>query len=294
MKNLRLFLKLSVIGLFSSLAVAHAATKEIVIGFTPGGNVENLRTQALHLAENLQNEIKVPVNVYIAKNYDGLIAALKDKKIDFAFLTALTFVEAEKDLQVKILLKKVWEGPFYYSVLLVPKKSTVKKLSDLKGKRIAFVDQKSTSGYLYPEVMLKKNGIEESLFKQVKFSGSHAQSVDMLEKGEVDAIAVFGDDKSGKQNAYAKYAKKKDGARILWVSEPIPNDPFVVRSDFYEQNPKLAHNVMFTLIDLSERKDGINKMEEIMSPKGFLPATSRQYDSVREIAEALKPKSEKK
>lgn len=290
MKKLRLLF----IAFLFPMAVAQAAGKEIVIGFTPGGNVENLKTQALHLAENLQAEIKVPVNVYIAKNYEGLIAALKEKKIDFAFLTALTFVEAEKDLEVKILLKKVWEGPFYYSVLLVPKKSTVKKMSDLKGKKIAFVDHKSTSGYLYPEVMLKKNGIDESAFKEIKFSGSHAQSVEMLEKGEVDAIAVFGDDRTGKQNAFAKYAKKKDGARVLWVSEPIPNDPFVVRADFYEQNPKLAHNVMFTLIDLSERKDGIQKMEEIMSAKGFLPATSRQYDSVREIAEALKPKSEKK
>lgn len=282
----KILFRLTSILLFFVCVVAQAAPKEIVIGFTPGGNVDALRQQAVRLAQDLQNEIKVPVSVYIAKSYEGLTSALKEKKIDFAFLTALTFVEAEKDLQVKILLKKVWEGPFYYSVLLVPKKSSIRKLTDLKGKRVAFVDQKSTSGYLYPEVMLKKNGIEESALKEIKFSGSHAKSVEMLEKGEVDAIAVFGDDKTGKQNAFAKYAKNKNDARILWVSEPIPNDPFVVRSDFYEQNPKIAHNVMFTLIEISERN--AQKMEEIMSSKGFMLATSKQYDPVREINQALK------
>lgn len=287
------FLKLATVGLLFSV-FAQAAPKEIVIGFTPGGNAQTLRQQALHLAQDLQNEIKVPVSVYIAKSYEGLTSALKEKKIDFAFLTALTYVEAEKELQVKILLKKVWDGPFYYSVLLVPKKSAIRKLSDIKGQRIAFVDEKSTSGFLYPEVMLRKNGIEEKAFKQVRFSGSHASSVELLDNGEVDVIAVFGDDKAGLQNAYAKYGKKKNHVRVLWVSDPIPNDPFVVRADFYEQNPKLAHDVMFTLIDISERKENAKRLEEIMSAKGFLPATSRQYDPVREIARSLKPKGDQK
>ena len=58
----------------------------------------------------------------------------------------------------------------------------------------------------------------------------------LRKKGEVDAVAVFSDDKAGKKSALVKYAKNPQFSKqtaILWVSEPIPNEPFTVRQDFY-------------------------------------------------------------
>jgi len=276
--------------LFGILAGAQEAVpNQITIGFIPSGDKEVLKRGAFSLAKELQAEIGIPVSVYLPKTYSTLLKAIKDKKVDFAFLTSASYVAAEKDTKIQVLLKRVWSEPFYYSVILAKKESNLKKLEDLKGKRIAFVDLKSTSGFLYPQVMFKKLGWNDKSFKEVKFTGSHDDSVQMLEKGLTDAIAVFSDDKDAKASAWAKYAKDSDikKIKILWQSEPIPNDPFCVRQEFYEQYPKIVHTLMFRLIDSLEVLKDNKDVANAIGAKGFLPATSRQYDPVREMVKEL-------
>jgi phosphonate transport system substrate-binding protein len=267
--------------------------KDITIGFIPSVDKDSLKKAAFILAKKLQDELNVPINIYIPKSYTSLITAMKEKKVDFAFLTAGAFVSSEKDLKLQVLLKRIWAGPFYYSVIISRQDSGIKTLNDLKGKRIAFVDPKSGSGYLYPQLLFKKKGWTDKTFGEVKFSGSHPASVKMLENKETDAIAVFSDDKDGLKSAWTKFAQPGDSSKIktkvLWESEPIPNDPFCVRQEFYEQYPKIVHNLMFALIDaldsLKENKD----ITSVLGAKGFMPATSRQYDPVRELVKELGP-----
>jgi phosphonate transport system substrate-binding protein len=267
---------------------AEKTPEAITIGFLPGGDEGNIKKGSVEIAQALQEELHIPVKVYLSKNYSGLVEAMKAKKVDFAFFTAMSYVAAEKEAGAKVLLKKVWSGPFYYSAILTRADSKIKKLEMLQGKKIAFVDEKSTSGYLYPQVLFKKKNIT---FKDVQFSGSHSQSVALLDEGNVDAIAVFADDKQGLQNAYVKYSKKAQVKKIrpdklvsvVWVSDPIPNDPFCVRQDFYDQYPKITHNLMFALIDVVDKLKGTPGVPETLGAQGFVPATQRQYDPVREM-----------
>jgi phosphonate transport system substrate-binding protein len=285
--------------LLSHFAFAAESTHEgtptqITIGVLPGGNPENLREQSLELAKDLQTRLNVPVNIYISKNYEGLAEAMKSKKIDFAFFTAMTFVTAENQVGIKVLLKKVWEAPYYYSMLIARKDTGISKIENLKGKKIAFVDQKSASGYLYPQVILQKKGLKNSDFKEVAFSGNHQASIDFLENKRVDAAAVFSDDEKGSSSAWTKFGKTKSKYNILWTSNPIPNDPFCVRQDFYDQYPKLTHTLMFSLIDVLQENGGKKKFAEILGTGDLLPATSKQYDPVREMVKTLKLESEAK
>jgi phosphonate transport system substrate-binding protein len=270
---------------------AGAQPKEITIGFIPSVERESLKPAALVLVKKLQDELGVPVNGYIPKSYSSLAKAMKEKKVDFAFMTAGAYVSAEKDLKLQVLLKRIWSEPFYYSIIIVRKDSGIKKLDELKGKRFAFVDPKSGSGYLYPQLMFRKKGWTDKTFKEVKFSGSHSASVKMLENKEIDAIAVFADDKEGLNSAWTKFGKEENASsvKILWESEPIPNDPFCVRQEFYDQYPKIVHNLMFALIDAVESMKENKKMTDVLGAKGFMPATSRQYDPVRELVKELGP-----
>ncbi|MEZ0392472.1 MAG: phosphate/phosphite/phosphonate ABC transporter substrate-binding protein [Pseudobdellovibrionaceae bacterium] len=273
---------------FTVITQAQLAPREITIGILPGGDPEVAKRGYLEIAKALQTELQIPVNVYLSKNYSGLIEAMKTKKVDFAFFTAMTYVFAEKEAGAKVLLKKVWNEPFYYSIILSKKKSGIKTVEGLKNKRFGFVDEKSTSGYLYPKVLMKKKKVEP---KETKFSGSHSQSIVWLDQGEVDAVAVFSDDKEGKGSAYVKYSKSPQPVqqvRVLWVSDPIPNDPFCVRQDFYDQYPKLTHNLMFALIDVVDKlKSSSKDVKETVGAQGFIPATQRQYDPVREMVKEL-------
>lgn len=261
--------------------------ESITVGVIPGGNPENVKKQGIELASELQNTLGIKTNIYISKDYSTLIEAMKEKKVDFAFLTALSFVYAEKTAQAKVLLKKIYTDPFYYSALVTLNQNKIKRLIDLKGKTIAFVDSKSTSGYLYPKAHLKKMNFADGDFKKIIYSGSHSQSVQLLEEGKVDIIAVFSDDVKGKSGAWNKFAHKKNNFKVLWVSDPIPADPFTVRQDFYDKYPNVAHSVMVSIVDIFEKSKASKKFNEVLGEKELMPATSKQYDPVREVIKNL-------
>lgn len=255
----------------------------LTIGVLPGGDPKVTEKQSFKLAEKVQARIGRPVQIYISKNYGGLIEAIKNKKVDFAVFSAMTYVVAEKEVPIKVLLKKTWNNsPYYYSALVTRPDSKIKKVADLKGKKIAFVDEKSTSGYMYPQTSLRRQKIKDSDFKTISFSGSHAASIELLEKSEVDAIAVFADDEKGKNGAWTHFAHdKKFKPRVIWISDPIPNDPIVVRQDFYDENTKLTHEVMYTLIDIQNQSQ--SELGDILGTSDLMPATARQYEPVREV-----------
>ncbi len=261
--------------------------KTITIGMLPGGNPQSIEKESFLLAEKLQSKLGQPVQVFISKNYTGMIEALKSKKVDLAILSSMTYVMAEKETSVKVLLKKTWNnGAFYYSSIITKADSKLKHIKDLKNKKIAFVDEKSTSGYLYPEVQLRKNSLDDKHFKSVQFSGNHAASIDWLESGKVDAVAVFADDEKAKKGAWTRFAKAKNfKVNVLWVSEPIPNDPIVVRQDFYDDNPKLTHEIMYDLIEIQSESSSL--LSEVLGSSELMPATSRQYDPVREMVKTF-------
>ena len=268
-------------------ALAEPHPKEITIGLNPGGDPEVLKKQSVDFAQLLQKELNIPVNIYIAKNYAGLADAMKNKKVDFAFLSSMTFVVSEKAAGAKVLLKKVYLGPFYYSAIVVRKDSKFKKVEDLKGYKLTFVDKNSASGYLHPEAMIRKKSMSDKNFKEIQYSGNHSKSVAMLENKETDAIATFSDDASGSSGAWTKFAKKGSAFRVLWLSEPIPNDPFCVRQDFYNEYPKLTHTLMFGLIDMLSHYKESGRFSEVLGAQDLMPATSRQYDPVREMVNSL-------
>lgn len=285
----------SMFGFITAMAQSNSteSPKQINIGFIPSTSTEKLKTEALELATLLQDKLGISVNVFISKNYTGLVEAMKNKKVDFAFLSPFTFVMAEKNAQARVLMKKVYEAPFYYSIIAAKKNSSIKKLENLQNKNFAFVDEKSTSGFLYPIYQFKKMGIDyKKFFKKIDFTGNHKSSVEELDQQKVDAIAVFSDDEKGTKSALTLFGKSIDHYKVLWVSEPIPNDPFCVRGDFYDQYPKITHELMMTMIDLSERKELRPKIGELLGRQGMALATQKQFDVVRDLVKNLDIKVE--
>lgn len=272
--------------------VGEEKPKEITLGIIPGGRPDVAKAQAASLTQRLESSLGVPVRLYFPSSYSGLVDALKNQKAQFGFFTAMSYVQAEKQVPVKVLLKKTWSGPFYYSVILT-KSSKIKSLKDLKGKKVAFVDVNSTSGYLYPMVSLKKAGLKLENFEKVIWSGNHEKSVQLLSSGEVDAIAVFSDDEKAKAGAWTHFTKKPMKVKSLWISDPIPNDPICVSTAFYEQYPKFTHELMYAMIEMQDVDKGREKKEwsEILGSGELMPATSRHFDSVREMVKLLDVKS---
>lgn len=273
-----------------ALADADGPWKEPVIrlGFLPGEGAADLKLKGDDLAKMIGKKTGIEVRPYIGTSYSDLIEKIAQKKVDIAFLSALSYVEAESQVGLRVLLKKVWDKGFYYSVILADSRSSIKTLKDLKGKRMAFVDKKSASGYLYPLTALAKAGLRvPEDFKSIVYSGSHDQSVHALKVKATDAIAVFSNDPKGKDSAWTQHQGAMKDVRAVWGSAAIPNDPLCVRNDFYEMNPKLTHDFMFGLIELNEDPQLGAEFRRLLGIKSLMTATSGQYEPVREMHRAM-------
>lgn len=261
----------------------------IRLGFIPGDGKVEVQKSSDELAKLIESKTGIRVVPYVGSSYGDLIDKVEKREVDLAFLSALSFVEAESRVDLKVLLKKVWDKGFYYSVLLARADSGIRKLSDLKGKRIGLVDRKSGSGAMYPIMAMNRAKLKvPSDFKSVIYTGSHNQSVHALKTGAVDAIAIFSNDAKGKDSAWTQHGGLLKDVRVLWASAAIPNDPLCVRSDFYESQPKLTHDFMFGLIELNEDAKLGERFRQLLGVKSLMTATSQQYEPVREMQRELK------
>jgi phosphonate transport system substrate-binding protein len=250
------------------------------LGIQPNEKDADLAT----FAKELEGASGLKVEYVVSHDYNDLVTQFKNGKVDFAFFSPVNFIAAEKDAGAKVLLKKVYgASEFYFSALVVKADSHVKSVTDLKGQTLAFVDPKSTSGYLYPLVMLKKSNLTLKDLSY-EFAGTHDKAIEALLSGKAAAAAVWGDEPSKGTGAWTPFEKDGVKFRVLAWSEPIPNDAFAVRSKFYQENPNVVFKVMEGLISMSDADVGA--LKKVFDTDRMTTATSRHYDSVRSILEA--------
>jgi len=261
-----------------------ADVEVIHVGMQPNEKNKDLELFKTELA----NRMGRTVEIFVAADYTSLFEALKKGRVQFAFVSPLQAVQVEREADAKILLKKVYgASEFYFAAIVTLKGSGVKSIKDLQKRKFGFVDPKSTSGYLYPRLMLKRAGIDLKGLSS-EFFGTHEKTFQALVDKKVDAIAVWAEDPALHKGAWTE-PTLKDAAlakrvQVLAYSDPIPNDAFVVRNAYYAQSPATVLKVMDSLISMSD--DAL--MKRIFDVDRMATATSRHYDTVRSLEELLK------
>ncbi|NCN26187.1 phosphate/phosphite/phosphonate ABC transporter substrate-binding protein [bacterium] len=253
------------------------------IGVQPNEANRNLN----HFEKELEKRLGQSVTVKVSKDYAETVSMLESGQVEMAVLSPLNFVIAEKDLKLKVLFKKVYgESEFYYAAIVTKKGSRIKKLSDLKGKKIAFVDKSSASGFLYPRVMLKEASLELSDIESI-FKGTHVDAVKAVNEGEVDAAAVWANPPAQGGGAWTaeEFKEQTLDLTVLAYSDPIPNDAIVIKEDFYKSNPAFVLRLMDSLILMSEREQ--SSIKQVFGVDKLATATSSHYEGVRKLQKVL-------
>lgn len=195
----------------------------------------------------LEETFGVPVRLFPAADYAGVIQAFGAKQIELASMGSSGYAGAWMDTNggVEPLVVAVEnDGSISYrSVLVVRADSGIADLAGMKGKSLAWADPNSTSGYLIPRSELKKAGIGTEpgqYFSKTGFGGGHEQAVVAVLQKQYDGAATWasgiGDPAQGytRGNLHEMVAKgmmKMSDLKILWMSSPILNGPLTVRKD---------------------------------------------------------------
>jgi phosphonate transport system substrate-binding protein len=270
---------------WADTAPAADAPKQLVMAVTPSNIPTELFKAGEAFAAELAKKIGIPIKVYMPTDYLGVVEALRNQTADMAFVHPAGYVFASREAKAQIVAVDVWHGKTSYtSRFYVRKDSGLKSLEALRGKTIAFVDPGSTSGYVYPMVMLIKKGLvtnrdPKTFFKDAMFAGTHEAALLALLNGSVDAVASF-------DLAPQQYLKEKERIdRIIHVAEtdPIPEAGMCVREGL---DPALVRKIVESLMAFNA-PEYRPILKDFYGIDGFAPAKDSDYDPVREAIDLL-------
>lgn len=234
----------------------------IRIGILGGENASDRLMNYACWKDILAKHFNVPVELYPAADYAGVIQGLLAGQLDisnsFSPNSYASIVSQDPDAVEAVATQRQSDDSLgYYSVVVVRADSGINSLADLKGKTLAFADPNSTSGYLYPSFELKEQGYDpEKFFSRTGFAGGHEQGVVAVLNHQYDAAATWssmtGDEAKGFSSGnltkmVEKGALNMKDIKILWHSSLIPNGPELVRKSLPEDFKAEYKKVLFDL-----------------------------------------------
>ena len=229
------------------------------------------------LRDYLAKDLQMNVELTCHTTYAGIIRDLIDDKVDVAMLSPLVLLRTQSARRLRPLAYGIFRSSGYFSyksVILVRQSSPFTSLRELAGKRLAFVDPNSTSGYHIPKRALQRVGVKLGDLKKVEFYGNHIDAIKALLAGQVDAAATF-EDLVERNDVLAKDTRK---IRRLWTSNfVIPADCFATTSKVSLPLRKKLRSAL--LAYFAAQRNGevpLNKLYE-----GFVPGDPTLYDELK-------------
>lgn len=257
----------------------------ISIAFTPYLPDEVLTRDWLPVLRYLERELDRPMRASVAINYEDAVDSLVDGRskggVDLADLTAYPYVMARRrDPNIVALASPISQKvKTYQSYLVVRREDPARDLSQVKNRRVCYIDRTSTSGYLMPRVMLRKAGHDpDSFFSSVQFSGNHFRALRDLIAGRCDVATV---------TSPAYLTASEEGFdlsefRILQVSSPLPNGVFCAGSQMPSGLVKQIRKALLAF-DI-ERETGRKTLSDVLPVTGFARVESHAFeDLAREV-----------
>ncbi|MFJ6674636.1 phosphate/phosphite/phosphonate ABC transporter substrate-binding protein [Actinosynnema sp. NPDC091369] len=258
------------------------------VGIIPNVAPDQQAARYEPLRAYLADRLGVDVELFVATDYAGVVAALAAEKVDVAYVGGLTYVQAEEQTDLTPLVTEVDEETGtkeYLSGVVVRDDSPFRSLADVlaaKG-RFAFGDVSSTSGSLYPRVMLNAAGARCSTrtidqcppLSAVSFTGGHDATAQAVVNGSADA---------GGLEVRILHRLERDGrvprgALRLVESRKVIGYPWVMRKALGDEAAAAVTGAFTSL------KDPV--LLDLLATTGYEPVTEADYASVKEHAEEL-------
>jgi phosphonate transport system substrate-binding protein len=261
------------------------APNKIVFSFQKQKDPQSLQRAATELASVLADKIGKPVDVVVPTTYSTAVQGLISGKVHVAYMDSLPYLLATPEVGLDVVAVEKRNGRTDYdSLIVVATNSPAKKLSDLRGRRMAFTSQTSTSGYLVPFSRLveaKALGSSTELsgfFSEVIFAGGYDKALRAVISGQADAAAFSDYVLEGPKADLYGTAEDRARVRVLDRAPGVPTHLVAVRRDL---PPELKKKIGAALLGLSsthaELLASVYGASELVAP----PPDDRHVDRTR-------------
>lgn len=288
--TLRIISVLLMLITFSCTRSNELGSKENPIKFylIPAQDMQALSENGKVLQAYLKKELELEVLVELPISYIAVVEAFGSKRADAAIINTFGYVLANEKYGVEARLKLMNRGRDEYYGQIIARVDGPKSIKELNGKKFAFVDPASTSGYLLPLKLFKEEKIN---IKEQIFAGRHDSVVTAVYQKQVDAGATFytppdddGAPKDARMLIKTQFPDVFDKIKILKLTGPIPNDPIIFRKDLSEDLKNKISTAMKKYIKTEEGAKTLHNMYHITD---FKEAADKDYDKVRQYLKDL-------
>lgn len=261
------------------VAVLFKTGQELVFGFNPFTTPQIIKENYAPILENIAKKVGRKAKIMIVSDYDSLGRSLLNGTIDVGWFSPFAYVATKSKGDITpIVTTVVNNNSSYHGYIIARKDKDYKSLDSLQGKRFAFVDKQSASGYVYPRAMLLEQGKQpERFFSETIFLGSHNRVIEAVLDGSVDAGATY----SEAMDAARVKGLMTQGLVILAQTEAIPKDAIAARPGFDQE---LLATLKKVFVDTSDKTSESNQLMKKIGLNGFIETQDKVYDIIRKVA----------
>lgn len=262
----------------------------------PSVDAQKVTQSAELLVQFLRQYTGYWIEASVPTSYVAVVEAFGAGKADVAATNAFSYLLARERYGVRAVLRVVRRNGevSYRGQIITHVSSGIERLQQLNGRRIAYVDPASTSGYILPKALLEREGIRPA---EEVFAMRHDNVVTMVYQRQVDAGATYysppdpvtGQIRDARSRVLGQFPDVVQKVRILALTDSIPNDPIVVRADLPED---IVRSLVEGLLAFQARPEGRRALYEIYSVEGFVPAQDSDYDGLRRLLRQYVPQIE--
>ena len=219
----------------------------------------------------------------MSTSYAAAIEAICSGQADIAWLAPLSYVLAHDKCGADVILGAIRFGSATYNgQILANVDSGIETLADLKGKRFAFTDPASTSGYLYPSALMLDNGINpQTDLAEAVFAGSHTSAAIAVYQGTVDAAATYVDARNSLVDRFPDIMEK---TKVIATTADIPNDTISIRPGL---DPEVVDAFKKAMLDIVSTDEGKQIVYDIYEWDGIAESNDALFEPVRQAAVGL-------
>ena len=263
------------------------------IGAIPDQNPEKLNRLYSSLSDELSDQLKVAVQYVPVSNYPAAVSAFRTGSLDLVWFGGLTGVQARLQTPgAQVLAQRDIDAKFT-SVFIANGASGLRPFSsrdqiiNLKGRRLSFGSESSTSGRLMPQYFMSQNGVEtEDLAGGAPgFSGSHDATIAVVQSGAYEVGAL---------NEQVWRSNVEDGrvdpnkVSVIWRTPAYVDYHWVARPDLDERfGNGFTNKVQSALLKISPTTPRGETILELFGAAKFILAQNSDYDKIEAVGRQL-------
>lgn len=253
-----------------------AEPETLVFGVFPRWNAQITIRDFTPLAALLERELGRRVRVETDKDFDSFMRRVYKKEFAVVHLNQLQYVRAHEAAGYQAIAK-LCDNPncSIKAIVVIRRDAKISKLSDLKGKIIAFGDPGAMVSHVLTKSLLRESALGPDQYRAI-FTKNPPNALLAVYNGEANAAGVG---MLVLQRPEIRQRVDVRQLRILAESREIPNLPVAVRGDL---DPQISRRIQKILTGLAEHPEG-HAMLKQMGVQRFATADNREYDIARKL-----------